>query len=240
MTYKELQERQKWPLQQKIDHSLYVIEAFLAHYSRRCYTSWSGGKDSTVLLDLVRMINKDIPAVFVNTGNEWPEIIEFVRKKQKEPGYNIVELHPKKTPRQVWAECGFPLISKETANKLRYMKYKPDSTVAKVALSENTLYNCPKKWRFLAEQPFDVSERCCSILKEGPAGCYQRTQHRMPIIGTMASESMVRATTYIHRGGATLSGITASLCRSLSGRRRIFGLISSRETWISPRYTGRE
>ena len=32
------------------------------------YVSFSGGKDSTVLLDIARKIYPDIPAVFSNTG----------------------------------------------------------------------------------------------------------------------------------------------------------------------------
>ena len=40
---------------------------------------YSGGKDSTVLLHLVRSIYPDVPAVFVDTGLEYPEIREFVK-----------------------------------------------------------------------------------------------------------------------------------------------------------------
>ena len=43
------------------------------------YISFSGGKDSTVLLHLVRELYPDIEAVFVNTGLEYPEIRDFVK-----------------------------------------------------------------------------------------------------------------------------------------------------------------
>ena len=39
----------------------------------------SGGKDSTVLLDLARRIYPDIPAVFIDTGLEYPELRDFVK-----------------------------------------------------------------------------------------------------------------------------------------------------------------
>lgn len=80
MTIDELRERQQWSLSQKIDHSLGVIDQFLS----RCgaYVAFSGGKDSTVLLDLCRIIKPDIKAVFCNTGNEYPEIVKFVRELQ--------------------------------------------------------------------------------------------------------------------------------------------------------------
>lgn len=79
MTAQELAERQAWPLKQKIDHALFTIETFLSRTEGKAYVAFSGGKDSTVLLDLVRIIDPQVPAVFVNTGNEYPDIIRFVR-----------------------------------------------------------------------------------------------------------------------------------------------------------------
>ena len=236
MTVKELQERQKWPIEQKIDHSLYVIEAYLKHFSNRCFVSFSGGKDSTVLLDLVRIVNRKIPAVFVNTGNEWPDIVKFVRYLQGKPGYNIIEVHPKKTPREVWASCGFPLISKETANKLWYIKHKPDSPTAKTGLGDS-LYSVPKKWRFLVGEQFDVGAKCCSILKEAPLGCYGRRNFRVPIVGTLAEESMARTTSYVKRGGCNTFGDNAmSLPLSIWTENDIWKYIEMRNLEIADIY----
>lgn len=72
MDLKELRERQGWSLDKKIDHSLYTIETFLGRLDGKAYVGFSGGKDSTVLLDLCRIIKPDIKAVFCNTGNEYP------------------------------------------------------------------------------------------------------------------------------------------------------------------------
>lgn len=65
MTAKELEDRQKWTLTQKIDHALATIDGFVGRLGLDgVYISFSGGKDSTVLLDLARRIYPDILAVF--------------------------------------------------------------------------------------------------------------------------------------------------------------------------------
>ncbi len=45
----------------------------------RCGIAFSGGKDSTILLDLVREIDKGIPCVFLDHGRHFPETYEFVK-----------------------------------------------------------------------------------------------------------------------------------------------------------------
>ena len=70
MDYKELKERQGWTLEQKIDHSLGVIDQFVGRLSlEHVYVSFSGGKDSTIVLWLARKLYPEIKSVFCNTGN---------------------------------------------------------------------------------------------------------------------------------------------------------------------------
>lgn len=72
-----------------------------------------GGKDSTVLLNLVRQIYPNIEAVFVDTGLEYPEIRNFVKTFE-----NVTWLRPKKTFKQMINEYGYPFISKEVSDKV--------------------------------------------------------------------------------------------------------------------------
>ena len=73
ITPQELSYRQSLPLQDKIDMTCEKIESWYNHWDGQIYVAFSGGKDSTVLLDIVRNKafipdSKLIPAVFSDTG----------------------------------------------------------------------------------------------------------------------------------------------------------------------------
>ena len=60
------------------------IQEWIDYYGEdKVYISFSAGKDSTVLIDLVRQVNPNIPAVFIDTGLEYPETKEFVNSIDK-------------------------------------------------------------------------------------------------------------------------------------------------------------
>lgn len=203
MTAKELAERQTWTLEQKIDHAVGTIEAFIARTGKTPYVSFSGGKDSTVLLDLCRrFVSRDIKAVFDNTGNEFPEIVRFVRTVE-----NVTVITPKLNIREVIANNGFPLISKEVAKEIRDAKTTRSEKLLNIRLHGTdskkgyTSGKIPDKWQYLIREPFMVSEKCCDILKKRPFARYNRETGEAPIIGTMAQESRLRQQQYIRRGG---------------------------------------
>jgi 3'-phosphoadenosine 5'-phosphosulfate sulfotransferase (PAPS reductase)/FAD synthetase len=119
MTYDELRYRQSWTLEQKIDHSVGVISTFMEKMEGKIYVAASGGKDSGVALDIVRrFVDKTAPAVFCNTGNEYPEVVKFVRQIQ-----NLSIIHPGINIRQIIEKYGFPLISKEQSQYIRQAKH---------------------------------------------------------------------------------------------------------------------
>lgn len=79
-TLQELQQRQALPLNIKVAMTKTRIREWINYYGTDgVYVSFSGGKDSTVLLDIVRQEYPSIEAVFVDTGLEYPEIREFVK-----------------------------------------------------------------------------------------------------------------------------------------------------------------
>ena len=78
-TAERLKELQALPLSRKIQITQTRIIEWYIHFGGNVCVSFSGGKDSTVLLHIARQIYPDIPAVFSNTGLEYPEIQRFVR-----------------------------------------------------------------------------------------------------------------------------------------------------------------
>lgn len=80
-TKEELKELQSKSLEEKIQISTARIIEWYENWEGQVFVSFSGGKDSTVLLDLVRKLYPDVEGVFCDTGLELPEIREFVKTK---------------------------------------------------------------------------------------------------------------------------------------------------------------
>lgn len=112
----ELQQMQSMSLDSKIAMTVTRIKGWLKTFDDQCYISFSGGKDSTVLVDIIhnKMGRKDIPLVFIDTGLEYPEIREFVRSY----GDKVTWLKPKMNFRQVIEKYGYPFISKEVSESV--------------------------------------------------------------------------------------------------------------------------
>lgn len=205
MKIEELREKQGWSLDQKIDHSLGVIDQFLSRVEGKAYVSFSGGKDSTVMLDLCRIIKPDIKAVFCNTGNEYPDIVRFVREI-KQGGANIEIIYPKMKPKDVFLKYGFPLVSKEQSQFIREAKHTKSEKLRRMRIEgfdgeKKLKVKISKKWLPLIGCEFDISEQCCKKLKKDPFHKYEKDSGLCAIRGEMASESYLRTSQYIRRGG---------------------------------------
>lgn len=166
-------------------------------FYNQIYVSFSGGKDSTVLLHLVRKLYPDTPAVFVDTGLEYPELREFVKSVE-----NVTWVRPEMNFKKVIQTYGYPIVSKEVSLKIAETRSKPDGYA-----SQSFNSNSPKilkygkrydlsKWKFLLEAPFLISNKCCNVMKKKPAKKYEKETGNHPIIGTMACESQARKTAW--------------------------------------------
>ena len=139
----ELQQYQSLSLDSKIRMSKRRIQAWVDEFGEDgCYISFSGGKDSRVLVHLVKEVAPNVPVVYVNTGLEY----NSVREKGMELADTV--LLPKKSFHEVVTQYGYPVISKEVSQAVdegkRYMKALTDrqtdrQTDDSVCLSDSRL-----------------------------------------------------------------------------------------------------
>ena len=197
ITNNELVMLQSLPLDIKIGKSKLRIEEWVRYYGEdNVYISFSGGKDSTVLMHLVRSVYPNIPCVYVDTGLEYPEVKEFVRKQE-----NVIMLRPKMSFKQVIEKYGYPMVSKEQANYLHDIRYSTEKMrLRRINGDSKGRFKLSKKYHYLINAPFPISHKCCNVMKKEPIKKYEKETGKVPFIGTMACESSLRQQSYIKNG----------------------------------------
>ena len=206
-TKQELENLQKLPLLEKIKLSRQRIMEWYEKWDGQVYVSFSGGKDSTALLQMVRDIYPEVPAVFSNTGLEFPEVRQFALSQP-----NVIEIRPKLTFHDIVKLEGYPLISKAVASAIKTGRiYDPAGThrgylmgTQKALLKDGTMGRSKfdkSKWRKLAEEaPFKISDKCCAYMKKRPMKKYESETGRHGYVGTMATEGMLREKAWLVHG----------------------------------------
>ena len=200
----EFEQRLEWPLETKIQQSLQVIEGWYYLNKGQVYVSFSGGKDSTVLLNLVRSLYPDVPAVFVDTGLEYPEIKKFVKSID-----NVIVVKPSLPFFKIIKKYLYPLVSKEVSSFIHEVQHSTERGLAtrnlrltgyKTNGEHRPSSMIPKKWQYLLESGFPISDKCCDFIKKKPLKEYQKETGMLPYIGTMAVDSSLRKQQYLKYG----------------------------------------
>ena len=215
-----LQELQALPLDRKIQITQTRIIEWYTRNKGNVTVSFSGGKDSLVVLHLTRQLYPDTPAVFANTGLEYPEIRKFALSFP-----NVEEIRPTwgragkrrgrkpeeiMTFKDVLTYYGYPIFSKQISAIIEGTRINPNASRAARMFGE---YNADwgaehgktsmfdyRKWRPVIPLPVRISDVCCKRSKESPLRRYQTRTGRAPITGTMAEESIQRRTAWYRTG----------------------------------------
>jgi 3'-phosphoadenosine 5'-phosphosulfate sulfotransferase (PAPS reductase)/FAD synthetase len=210
-TVEDLKRMQLLPLFVKIGITQTRIMEWYERHGGRVAVNFSGGVDSTVLLDLARRMYPDIPAVFVDTGLEWPEVRTFALSKP-----NVTVLKPQfcRTCTNCSEGCfakivkvhGWNFSSKDIAMSVRYARrgsqwainrFKGLNADGTESPYKKSIYG---RWAFLVDSPFPISDECCKILKERPLDRWHKETGCIPIVGTLASESRRRRDAWLLTG----------------------------------------
>lgn len=190
-TRESLKSMQAAPLSVKVIMTQTRIREWVREYGEEgVYVSLSGGKDSTVLSDLVDKTfpGNHIPRVHVNTGLEYPEIEKFVKSDNF---HDVVILRPKKNFKQVITECGYPFISKEVSEAVdgarRFIKSYIDRQTDR---QTESFLDLPNKWaikKFLGQGEYRK-------FSSSPLGVEGENEKTLNIVGTLDLESMSNPT----------------------------------------------
>lgn len=252
-TMEELKQWQALPLSIKVKMTKARIRDWVNAFGEDgVYVSFSGGKDSTVLLHIIREEYPNVPAVFFDTGLEFPEIRQHVKKFD-----NVQIEQPAMTFKRVLWTYGYPMFSKEISKSIyaakRYLieleKHKEEGRSGPVrgfyefcritgamggvtgghgneifeqikagtlpdeildAIKDRDNRYIPEvgrgsklnldHYQFMLSSPFQVSSRCCDIMKKACAHRYQEKTGRLPMTAQLACESDIRANQWMKNG----------------------------------------
>ena len=202
----ELKQMQSLPLSAKIRMTQTRIKGWYEEFDGNVYVARSGGKDSDVLGDIVKRMYPDVPHIFVNTGLEFDSVRIHGTKVADEV------LRPRMSFLEVITKYGYPIASKEISKRVsEYRKakkkgslenclaYKEFNGLRKIESGGKSFYN-KEKWKFLLDAPFRISHKCCIETKEKPSLAYENRTCRKPYLGTMATESKARETSWLKTG----------------------------------------
>lgn len=213
----ELYRLQALPLDEKIAIAQKAIREFVEHFGvDGIYISFSGGKDSTVLIHLCRQLYPDLVGLYSDTGLEFPEIRDFVQTFD-----NITIVTPKMHHREMLKKCGYPVVSKEQAEWIYRIRSGTSSGAIQKAFYGMNLDGTPtrfklsEQWKYLLNAPFNIGSGCCKEMKLKPIAEYVKKTGRVPIMGTTASESALRAQKFLQYGFYNLEGKKAQ-CTPMS------------------------
>ncbi len=226
--YKELVELM--PYNDKILWAKTRVKEFLTylkeHHYKEVLVSFSGGKDSTVLLDIVLKVHQEMKSdIYIIPAYAYeitfPETLSFINNtidKYRNKYKYLKELYlakPKKPWMEILQEYGYPIFSKQISVSLnRVLKVKSKNGItkwlfghdtARFKLSKNRLFLLDKKMKQfpkmhedyfgLLDNNYIYSEKCCNLIKGGLKNI------KIPsFVGTMASESEFRKTSWIKNG----------------------------------------
>lgn len=182
-------------LDDKIKRTKQLIMEWYNQFDGKVYVSFSGGKDSTVLLHIARQLYPDIKGVFDDTGLEYPEIRDFVKKQS-----NIIWIKPQKTFYQVIRDYGYPIISKEQSQYISEARNTKSEKLKNLRLNgrgKGSGSKISNKWKPLLDSDFKISNQCCNIMKKRPLHKFDRESGMKGMIATMAGESGLRFEQYM-------------------------------------------
>lgn len=168
-TREDLKKMQSWDLNTKIRVSQTRILEWCIKYDFNICISFSAGKDSCVLADLVAYVwsvnkenhgNQSLKLVYSDTGMEFidvkkhAEIFRDYLAKKHNINVELIMVKPEMNTHRVFKEIGYPIISKKTARQLRELQNPKESN-----FNTRRLYASGEKQDGSRTKSFELSKK---------------------------------------------------------------------------------
>lgn len=174
-------------LDKHISDAMHRIERLYYETDGKCYLSFSGGKDSTIVLAVIKLCEEigtipknAIPAVFCDTKIELDVTVDFVHWV-KDNWYNNVQIiKTEKSFAQVIKEYGKPFRSKMKSHHISAYQKNPDSKTSKYLYDDTVgkskkIRLSNKDFHILHSSfPIKISNKCCDVMKKKPFAKYEK------------------------------------------------------------------
>lgn len=182
--WKQLHHYWNGTFEERLQYAHRLTERALDQHDRPVLC-WSGGKDSTVVLHLVRQYRPQIPVIFVDVGVEFQETAAFVDSLSSTWDVNLTIARPKEgeTFWDVGTKYGWPIFGKSIA-----------SNVERAVRSGNIRPQMSSLEALLAEHDAHISARCSRFIRVKPSKRVEKDLGAdLKFLGMRASESRGRA-----------------------------------------------
>lgn len=143
------------------------------------YLSFSGGKDSTVLHYLLdeALPGNTIPRVFMNTGIEYWDVVDYVKQLAvTDPRIQVVNSGI--NIKSMLEEVGYPFKSKDHAKKVdQWQRHHVMTKYLKAYLEKDgSRFTCPNvlRYQFTEENTLRISHMCCKVLKKDTLKAWEK------------------------------------------------------------------
>lgn len=195
-----LKELQDLPLNRKILITQSKIIEWYVKHQGKCVVSFSGGKDSTLLLYLVRQIYPDVKGVFYDTGLEYPENRELALSQK-----NMLVIKPKLHFREILTKYGYPVISKMVSQVIASARRGVPCSLkifnGGYARKDGRISVFDfRKYKPLLDLPIKFSDVCCKYSKKLPSLDLAKSEGYSFFLGTTTEESSLRRLQWIKTG----------------------------------------
>ena len=146
------------------------------------YVSFSGGKDSTIILELLKQcgLEGQVKAVFCDTGIELKATKDFVQWVSESWYRNVEIIKPEISFAEIMKKYGKPALSKIKSRTIGQCQRNPDCKTKEYLINGRwKAFRLPNKHFHFIHPDFNVkiSDACCMEMKKKPFAKYVKEHY---------------------------------------------------------------